>query len=279
MSELDDFHAEQERKEKELFDALESAPIQEITGIVDASGAAGVSLGQSKIWTFKLALTHWRVGRSGVFPYELSLMRKCSKRELDRWMDSIKSYAVVRIQAKIPEEVSGKGVTGVFESLVSPSVADEELLEISAELQKPVFYVDPVFGSFTLERRVGWFQGATEWEGTQVAVILEAASPDEVAKAVSGMMALRDNASEWSRRIVRFALDELLPLKNECWLDESEAELGPEEFIRRMKLEVISVGADDTFSFSFNDGDLFWGHLIVVSGTLAEGPDYACISG
>jgi hypothetical protein len=46
-----------------------------------------------------------------------------------------------------------------------------------------------------------------------------------------------------------------------------------------LKLESITVYPDDSFEFWHNDGDLFWGHSILVSGSLSEGPTDAEVPG
>ena len=46
-----------------------------------------------------------------------------------------------------------------------------------------------------------------------------------------------------------------------------------------MKIESITVHPDGGFEFWHNDGDLFWGHSILISGSLVEGPNSADIPG
>jgi hypothetical protein len=46
-----------------------------------------------------------------------------------------------------------------------------------------------------------------------------------------------------------------------------------------MRLTSITVGHGGRFTFWHEDGDLFWGHSITVSGTLAKGPTDADIPG
>ena len=74
-------------------------------------------------------------------------------------------------------------------------------------------------------------------------------------------------------------MQELLPLKNENWLDEGEAELSADQFKSRMTLESVTVEPGGSFDFWHNDGDLFCGHSIQISGSLSEGPTRADIPG
>lgn len=144
-------------------------------------------------------------------------------------------------------------------------------------MQKPVTFDDPTFGTFTLDRRVDWFTAEVMWNGNRVSLNL--AESDEVHEALAAAHALWQEQREWNRRIRDYAVQELLPLKNEAWLSEDEAELTADEFKDAMTLESITVYPDGSFDFWHDDGDLFWGHSIQISGSLSEGPTDADIPG
>ncbi len=90
---------------------------------------------------------------------------------------------------------------------------------------------------------------------------------------------LRKNQEDWAEKVGDFAVGELLELKNTTWLDEDEATITPEEFKKRMRLESITVSPNGEFEFWHDDGDLFWGHSIQVSGNLKDGLTDANIQG
>jgi hypothetical protein len=73
------------------------------------------------------------------------------------------------------------------------------------------------------------------------------------------------------------AVPRAAPLKNESWLDEDEAPVTPEQFRSRLVFQEISVDLDGTFTITFGDDDLFWGHAIHVSASLTDGPKRAYI--
>src|ERR1700722_6846217 len=73
-------------------------------------------------------------------------------------------------------------------------------------------------------------------------------------------------------RVKDYAALRLLALRNDAWSDEGEPPLESDEFKDRMRLESITVHPDGDFEYWYNDGDLFWGHAIHVSGSLAAGP-------
>ncbi len=56
--------------------------------------------------------------------------------------------------------------------------------------------------------------------------------------------------------------DDLIELHNETW-NEGEI-ISKEEFVNRIKLEGILFFCEGNAELYYNDGDLFWGHIIVV---------------
>jgi hypothetical protein len=157
--------------------------------------------------------------------------------------------------------------------------SDPELNQAALDLQKPVVYRDGQFGEFTLDRRVDWYSAKTEWNGTVVSLNLSLDNSGKFDPALEVARSLWKDQKVWAKRIEDYAVRQLLPLKNESWLDENEVELTADQFKERMALESITVYPDGSFDFWHKDGDLFWGHSIQISGSLSEGPTDADIPG
>jgi hypothetical protein len=77
--------------------------------------------------------------------------------------------------------------------------------------------------------------------------------------------------ARWHEAALDRAATQLLELKNDIWLNEDEVPLTREQFQARMKLEAIALEADGSVAFWFDDGDLFFGHGICVSGSVEKG--------
>lgn len=69
-----------------------------------------------------------------------------------------------------------------------------------------------------------------------------------------------------------------MPLKNNYWLEEGERPLSKRAFLKRMTLLDI-VCRKRQFEFWFDDGDMFWGHAIYVTGSVGRGPMHANLFG
>ena len=97
--------------------------------------------------------------------------------------------------------------------------------------------------------------------------------------ALASGKALWEEQKVWNKRAEDFAAELLLPMKNDNWLDEEEAALNAKQFKSRMTLESIKIDVDGSFEFGYDDGDLFWGHPIGVSGNHKDGLTDADFSG
>ena len=259
-------------------------PVVDVRGVVDASGAAGGSVGD-KAWDLIYHFAAWRVGGGPVQTRpRLRLLQPIAKAELSRLRAEVRPCAVWHVRATIAAEASAHGwlLARVVER-VGVEPADAELTAIAEQLQQPVVVDDPQFGPLTLDRRSNQFRGEVEWNGRRVGLTIPATSDAQAIAAdmLAVARALWTNSAAWQRRVQAFAAARLLPLKNGTWLGDDEAEVSTEEFVSRMRLKSISIDdADDgRFTFWHDDGDLFWGHAIQITGTLANGPTEADIPG
>jgi hypothetical protein len=276
-TESDVFAAAAERK-RALAAQLSGRPLENVTGVVDACGKCGWPEGGDR-WTLHFTLHCWKIPPGPLKTRPLSVSFTTSRQEYDSLWERVDSYAVVRIRARVAEEsVIGTPEAELLEFLGHDG-SDSEMNQAAVDLQKPVIHRDHQFGEFTLDRRVNWYTAETEWNGAVVSLNLTLGDSGTIDAALQAARALWKDQEQWSKRIEDYAVQELLPLKNESWLDDGEAELTDDEFKARMALESITVEQDGSFDFWHNDGDLFWGHSIQISGNLSTGPTRADIPG
>lgn len=84
-----------------------------------------------------------------------------------------------------------------------------------------------------------------------------------------------DNASNVAKELVgrwhqhassakRYAAEQLLRLKNETWLQPGQKPVSRDAFMRALRLDAIDVFSEGSAVLYFDDGDMFWGHTIMV---------------
>jgi len=108
---------------------------------------------------------------------------------------------------------------------------------------------------------------------------LPAANPDEPDAVLAAAHILYKDQTLWDQRIVDYLVTKLLPLKNDSWIGQGEDEITEEQFKEKIELSSITVQEDGSYEFANDDGDLFMGHALVVTGNLADGPDRADLEG
>jgi hypothetical protein len=198
-------------------------------------------------------------------------MRRCafpvSKDDLRSLMNLVGPYSI--IEAEI-DEGSTAAVTTLRRVLIA-NARDPELEQLAHELQKPIVLHDATLGRLEYDRKYGWYAGRVVWCEQAVEVSLSCTRPDDTTAVLAAATRLFTEQEQWHRRIQAYTVEQLLPLKNDSWLDADEAEMSADEFLSKMRLESISVDESGDFTFWHDDGNLFWGHAIQISGDFTEG--------
>lgn len=138
-------------------------------------------------------------------------------------------------------------------------------------------------GTFTRNHLLNLFEADLFWLDSPVQLSFSADSDQEHCLAAA--RTLFDSQAGWDRRLREFAAAELLVQANE-WAgiggeeeEESAVPITGAQFMARMELELIEVKSDGGFDFWFDDGGLFFGHAIRISGFLEKGPDEVRLEG
>jgi hypothetical protein len=264
------------QQHEEFLRRLQQSEVQDILGVVSASGVGGAKVDDS--WRLVFHFDGWCQPGLAIQPEELRIEMAVSEEELLSYMAEISAYDILHVRGRVALHPAGRMQAGV-EKIVSTAVNDAELEVYAGERQKPVVYQDPRFGTFTLNRSLNWFSAELLWAGQQVRLNLSMDDCDSIVQPLALAAKLWNSEAEWNTKIIDYAVENLLPLKNDVWLEEDEVELSAEDFKNRMSLEAITIYPLGSFEFWYDDGDLFWGHSIMVSGSLAGGLADAGIHG
>ena len=135
-----------------------------------------------------------------------------------------------------------------------------------------------LFGTLIFNEDLDWFTGESLWIEESVEVSFHVDQNNNIDAGLKVAETLWQHQDSWKERIEDYAVQELLMLKNENWLEEGQDTITPVEFKKLMKLQSIVFYPDGDFNFWYDDGDLFWGHSIAISGNL-EGLKDADIPG
>ena len=205
-------------------------------------------------------------------------------------LDRFRREAVYRLKArkKIPHEApNGVAASSLNEFLIVEVLEENSscpaLDEVLAEYRRPVVVADEELSELTLDKDYDVFEGHVLWQGEQIDVSLEvdAASEDSWTEAMRAMKAMLAEQESWDRDLRASAARELTDLACE-WREsvgEDVPQIAEESFARRIELRSIAMDAEGSFSAYFDDDDMFFGHCVVVYGTLEDGVSSAVMAG
>ncbi|WP_373539354.1 DUF2262 domain-containing protein [Chamaesiphon sp.] len=124
----------------------------------------------------------------------------------------------------------------------------------------------PELGTLRYEENYDWYEGQLIVQQSKLSIQLLTDEDGAVASALKRATDFVKELEKHAQSARDYAAEGLLAIKNETWIeDEDEEPLTPEQFKERMVLDSISIDSDAAVSFYHNDGDLFWGHCILVT--------------
>lgn len=261
-----------------LDEHLQTVPVVVIEGVVGPNGISAGKGGGERLWTLRMTLQAWRLADGPLQNASLTLRRQVDDATLKIYRLAACPYVPVRMRARLVMDAGMGGPEALLEE-VPRAIDDAELAEQAARLKRPVIHEDGVFGACTLDKRLDWFDAAAEWNGRNIRIHLQVGTLAALPAVLRRAHELWNDAAGWHARILDRTVADLLDLKNDTWLDEDEKPVTAGEFTQRIALQSVGIDGNGAFEFCFTDGDLFWGHAIMVRGTLEEGPTAANIAG
>lgn len=251
--------------------AFESRFADEVVEIAAVTGPAGIGAGRassSALWTVFIPLIAWKeLGGGGSAVQEaLRLQWVADDKEWQKTRNILAANTVVRLEVR--RGVQHKEMMLV--KVVDAAYRDDEMERILQEALQPVYYEDELLGTFELNKTVKTFEKDIVW-GDQEGTLYFDWDEDEgkMKASLETAYELIRNQTEWDARMRAYAAEKLVELANEWLPDDDEAgidEITEEMFVKLMAFSSISVNPEGDFEVYFDDGDLFGGHAIIVSG-------------
>ena len=273
---MTDIFEELKQKKIRLYEQLAGRPVVEITGVVNPMGASDVKM--DGIHELRLFLDIWRIDNAPIREDKLTVQKQVCDNESKSLTNAIAAGVTIRIRTRLLENNLDGSPQALLEELLESNVNDTEINKKRSD-QQPVIYEDEKFGTFSLDTTLDCFETNTIWNKNDIELSIYENKIENVESAIKTAHSLWKDQSLWNKRIQQYAIEKLLALKNESWLDDNEKSITSIDFIRKMNLESVVIYPNDDFEFWYDDGELFWGHSIKICGNLSKGLKDAEICG
>jgi len=278
---MNDYLNELAQKTEELKQKFKEQPETIITGVVLHSPVKQML--QPNIWRLALRLKPWKEPEGQINNSQIRISKDLSDEaegevELNDIKTKVLVKSAVRFRVKLLKGSSYGDERAELITILDPPTGSElqSLLDQSRETQ---IINHPVFGELKYNDLTNKFEGAIDWMGSSVIIKIDHDEKGSSDSSLETLQTLYDDSDNWSKKITDYAVSTLLELKNDTWLEEGQSEITVSQFTAAMKLKTIIARPDGKFDFWHNDGNLFRGHSIHVSGSLSEGPNFSDIPG
>ena len=268
MKDIEDIFGFDEKFDKEFDNTIRQITI--VTGSAPVSAMKGERNKYNKIY---LEISAWKfIDSNKIFKGNYTLTGKVKDKQLDQLFEKLESDIIISLK------VRQKDNEFFLVEIITDKENNEELEKVLKEQTKPMFYVDKILGKFILDKKTDLYIKKQKWNNTDIELMIRRYAEKKLPDIFFVANELVKKQMIWDKLIKEFAVKKLLKIKNESWLEDEE-KITSEQFIQKMKLKSIVVSMKNKFEFCFDDGDIFFGHFIMVDGNLEKGPLRAEIYG
>ncbi|KRU17340.1 DUF2262 domain-containing protein [Bacillus pumilus] len=255
-------------KQNKQINAFEERFSEEIDHIIAVTGPSGVGAGKAgkeSLWTASIPLIAWK-DKDLITTENIRLCWLTDEEGLREKQTQLHKNSIVTLQVR-----KGEGEF-MLVSLIDTDTQDEELQVILEEAQKPIFYHDDILGTFELVKGLDLFETTIQWSNQECLLYFNLEEDEKVNDSLRTARQLMKEQTTWDASIKSFAANQLLELAKDWQAQddsaETQEELTLDHFISRISLESLHAYPNGEFEVYCHDGDLFWGHVIIVSGNI-----------
>ena len=277
---------ERENFEKR-FDTIEKEVL-----VLTEGGTSSSRWGENKLWQASVTvLSVVDVATGELTEKKCNLNWQMTEAENDNGkLYDIKGETIyrLRVQESLPflsfgnEEIPRGNSLWVREVLES-DCSEARLEQILAEFRKPVILQLDTGEELLLDKSIGLFSGEGHWNGKECLINMDVDEESSVTAkdALETWKKLIANSQEWDDKARKFAAEEMTDNANDWALDadENAEEMTKEDFAKRLMISEVCVSTDGNFELFYDDDDMFWGHVVIVSGNIETGIDDAYMAG
>lgn len=281
---------EQEREKfAQKFDTIQ----KEFLVLTEGDASASKS-GKDKLWTASVTVLALIDVATGDFIEDKCYLKWQLTDEECRTPEKIfnlhgENIYRLRVQESLPfvNQYTGKeiqrGNSLWVKEVLERDCHEERLDAILAKFLQPVTIQPEGCQELLLDKSLGMFSGNGHWNGESCLIHLDVDEDgtETADDAQDTLKKLMDNCGEWDEKARKYAAAELAANASDWAMDAdgNAEEITEEEFAGRLSISEVCVSAYGDFELFYDDDDMFWGHVIIVSGNIETGIEDATMAG
>lgn len=247
----------------------------EIYGVVDELGGGGDA---SAPYHRNVQFKTWRIVGGEISSTPLYVREPCNKSDIRPWNRTIKSGNMLHMEIRFTKQFVEEQLRGKVIRYFGKTRKDKELLAAAVD-KRPASLKVKEFPDFHLDRDSDGYATTIAIGKRKVRLLIESDRKRTIENVCRKIHQQGLFKRDYLDRLLAALVKDMLPLKNENWLDEGDKPVTAVRFRKSLSLSEILVTSNGSYECIFDDGEQFWGHDLVVRGNLKSGPKHADLYG
>lgn len=183
--------------------------------------------------------------------------------DTNHYFQIFRNKTIVRLKVRKEKDSSGLYMRFLLEDIIDTNYKDNDLNIILEKYSKPVYYKYEELGDFELDKSINMFNKNIEWDNNNISISFENIDEEVNKKSADIIKKIFANKKDIDKKLKDNISENMLEDAN-SWNDDAEKpHINKEDFTKLIALTSITI-SEDIITFWFDDGDIFWGHSIVV---------------
>ena len=199
--------------------------------------------------------------------------------DTDYYFKIFREKTIVRLKVRKKKNNDNIYTRFLLEDIIDTDYKDDDLDIILKKYLEPVYYKDELLGKFKLYKSMNIFEKKIVWtDKKEIFVSFGNMGNEDNKQCIDIIKNLLNSKEDIDQKVKDYAAENMLDDAN-IWNDDTDKPiLKKEDFIKLIKFESINI-YDDTIEFYLDDGDIFSGHIIIVSSDWDLNFTHAYIAG
>ena len=183
--------------------------------------------------------------------------------DTDHYFSMFTDKTIVRLKVRKEKALYGLYTRFLLEDIIDTNYKDNDLNIILEKYSKPVYYKDEELGDFDLDKSINMFSKDMLWTDDNISILFENIDEELNQKSVDIIKKIFANKKDIDKKLKEYISENMLEDANSWNDDADKPHINKEEFSKLITLTSITI-CENIITFYFDDGDIFWGHTIVI---------------
>lgn len=184
--------------------------------------------------------------------------------DTEHYFQIFRDKTIVRLKVRKEKNSDGFYIRFLLEDIIDTDYKDNDLNIILEKYLEPVYYKDKELGDFELDKSINSFEKNMSWiNNSDISVSFDDIDEEYNKNSIDIIKKIFADKKDIDKRVKEYAAENLLEDANSWNDDADKPNIDKEEFAKLISLTSITI-YEDNITFWFDDGDIFWGHSIVV---------------